>query len=162
MPGFMQIAGLPGESTDATHQGWIRIDELSGVITRSIQPGAKDQMRSRGETTLGDIRVNRQTDKSSAKLFEACAAGKLFPTVQIDLCTTIGGKQQTFISYTLKNVIVSNYALSGASDDAPKEGVSLAFSAIDWVYTVVDPDTGATKGQVPASYNPATGQGVGF
>lgn len=162
MPAYLQLAGIPGEATDQNHLNWIHVENMTLGTTRSIQQGAKDQLRARGETTLADIIVDRHLDKSSTKLAEACAAGKYFTSAKIELCTTVLGRQQTFLSITLKNVIVSSYSFHGKADGnpPPSERITLSYTDIDKVYTVVDPKTGATQGQVPVSYNPASGVGT--
>ena len=41
---------------------------MSAPIHRTIPEGARDQQRARGDTTLGDIVVVRELDKSSTPL----------------------------------------------------------------------------------------------
>jgi type VI secretion system secreted protein Hcp len=160
MPAFLKLGDIKGEATDQDHKDWIRMDSMSHPITRSIPQGAKDQQRSKGETTLGDIVIVRQLDKSSTKLSEACASGKFFDAAQIDLCSTIKGKQQPYLTYALKNVIVSSYSFhgNGSGDPLPSEEVTLGFTAIEWTYIILDPNTGDSKGNVPGKYEPATGK----
>ena len=71
MPAFMKLGDIKGECTDTDHKDWIIIESMSSPMYRSIPQGAKDQQRTKGETTLGDVVVSRQLDKSSTKLQEA-------------------------------------------------------------------------------------------
>jgi type VI secretion system secreted protein Hcp len=160
MPAFMKLGDVQGEATDADHQNWIIIESMSSPIFRSIPEGAKDQQRARGETTLGDVAITRQLDKSSTKLQEACANGTFFPEVEIHFCTTVKNKQEPYLKYKMKNVIVSSYSFSGmaSGQPLPTEAVTLAYTEVEWTYIVVDPNTGDKKGQVPAKYNPAQGR----
>ena len=161
MAAFMKLGDIKGEATDAGHKEWILIESLSFPISRTIPTGAKDQQRTKGETTLGDVAVSRQVDKSSPKLFLACANGTFFKEVEVHLCTTVQNKQEPYLKYKLADVIVSSYAASGTSsgDPLPSESVTLGYSAIEYTYIVVDPKDGSKKGEVPASYNPATAEG---
>ena len=52
MPAFMKLGDIKGEATDADHKDWIIIESMSSPIFRSIPEGAKDQQRTKGETTL--------------------------------------------------------------------------------------------------------------
>jgi len=160
MAAFVKLGDIKGESTDGDHKEWIILQSMSSPIHRAIPPGAKDQQRTKGETTLGDIVIVRNLDKSSTKLAEACANGTFFKEVQIDLCSTIKNKQEPFLTYKLKNVIVTSYSFHGnaSGEPLPSEEITLGFSEIEWIYVVLDPETGDKKGQVPAKYNPGTGK----
>ncbi len=161
MPAFLKIGDLKGASTDQDHKDWVIIESMSAPIHRSIPQGAKDQQRARGETTLGDVVVVRQLDKSSTKLAEACATGKFFPEVEIHMCSTIKGKQEPYLKYKLSNVIITSYGFHGNASGSPlpSEEVTLGFTEVEWTYVVLDPNTGDAKGNVPGKYNPGSGKG---
>ncbi len=160
MAAFVKLGDIKGEATDQDHKDWIIIQSMSSSIHRSIPSGAKDQQRTKGETSLGDINLVRQLDKSSTKLQEACANGTFFKEVEIHFCTTVKNKQEPYLKYKLKDVIVSSYGFHGdaSGDPMPSEQVSLGYSEVEWTYVVVDPKTGDKKGDVAAKYNPAEGK----
>ena len=155
MPAFLKLGDIKGASTDSGHQDWIRIDSMSAPVMRSIPQGAKDQQRARGETTIGDIVIVKQVDKATTKLVEATANGKFIPEAQIDFCTTINGKQEPYLTYKLKNVIVTSYSFhgQGTGDTLPTDEITLGYTDVEWNYVVLDPNTGANKGNVPAKYS---------
>lgn len=159
MPAFMKLGDIKGESTDAGHKDWILLESMSSPVYRSVSEGAKDMQRSRGETTLGDVVVVRQLDKSSTKLQEACANGTFFSEVEIHLCTQVKNKAEPYLTYKLKDVIVTSYSFHGtaSADPLPSEEISLGYTEVEWTYVVIDPKTGDKKGQVPAKYNPGKG-----
>jgi len=156
----MKLGDIKGEATDSDHKDWIIIESMSSPIFRSVPPGAKDQQRTKGETSLGDIVVSRQLDKSSTKLQETCANGTFAKEVEIHFCTTVKNKQEPYLTYKLKNVIISSYSFHGVAsgDPLPSEQITLGYTEVEWTYIVVDPDTGDKKGQVPAKYNPGSGR----
>ena len=160
MPAFMKLGDIKGEATDTDHKEWILLDSMSSPMFRSVPSGAKDQQRTKGETTLGDIAVSRQLDKSSTKLQEACANGTFFKEVEIHFCTTVKNKQEPYLTYKLSDVIVSSYSFHGNSSGSPlpSEQITLGYTKAEWTYIVIDPKTGDKKGQVPAKYNPAEGR----
>jgi type VI secretion system secreted protein Hcp len=160
MPAYMKLGDIKGEATDTDHKDWIIIESMSSPMYRSIPEGAKDQQRTKGETTLGDIVVVRQMDKSSTKLQEACANGTFFKEVEIHFCTTVKNKQEPYLTYKLSDVIVSSYSFHGNSSGSPlpSEQVTMGFTKAEWTYITVDPKTGDKTGQVPAKYDPGTGR----
>lgn len=160
MPAYMKLGDIKGEATEQNHKDWIIIESLAAPIFRSIPQGAKDQQRSRGETTLGDVAIVRQLDKSTPKLSESCANGTFFKEVEIHFCTTVKNKQEPYLKYKLSNVIVTGYSFHGNASGSPipTEEVTLGFTDIEWTYIVIDPATGDVKGNVPAKYAPAAGK----
>ncbi len=159
MPAFVKIGDIKGEATDNDHKDWIIIESMSSPLFRSIPEGAKDSQRTKGDTTLGDIVVVRQLDKSSTKLQEACANGTFFGEVEIHFCTTMKNKQEPYLTYKLKDVIVTSYGFHGNSsgDPLPSEEITLGYTEVEWTYITIDPKTGDKKGNVPAKYNPGKG-----
>lgn len=160
MPAYMKLGDIKGESTDDGHKDWILLESMSAPIHRTIPQGAKDMQRTKGETVLGDVVVQRQLDKSSTKLAEACANGTFFKEVEIHFCTTVKNKNEPYLTYKLKDVIVSSYSFHGTAsgNPLPAEDITLGFSEIEWNYVVIDPKTGEKKGNVPAKYNPGSGR----
>ena len=160
MPAFMKLGDIKGEATDTDHKEWILIESMSSPMFRSVPSGAKDQQRTKGETTLGDIVCVRQLDKSSTKLQEACANGTFFKEVEIHFCTTVKNKQEPYLTYKLSDVIVSSYSIMANSSGSPlpSEEITMGYTKAEWTYIVVDPKTGDKKGQVPAKYDPGTGR----
>ena len=160
MPAYVKIGEIKGEATEQGHKEWVIIESMSDNISRSIPQGAKDQQRARGETSLADVNLVRQLDKSSVKLKEACANGTFFPEVEIHFCTQVKNKQEPYLLYKLKNVIVTSYSFNGnaSGDPVPIENVTLGFSEVEWTYVLVDPNTGDKRGQVVGKFNPGTGK----
>ena len=160
MPAFMKLGDIKGEATDADHKEWVIIESMSSPMYRSVPAGAKDQQRTKGETTLGDIACSRQLDKSSTKLQEACANGTFFKEVEIHFCTTVKNKQEPYLTYKLSDVIISSYSFHGNSSGSPlpSEQITLGYTKVEWTYIVIDPATGDKKGNVPAKYNPGEGR----
>jgi len=159
MAAFMKLGDIKGEATDNEHKDWIIIESMSSPIFRSIPEGAKDAQRSRGDTTLGDIVVVRELDKSSTKLQEGCANGTFYDEVEIHFTTQVKNKQEPYLTYKLKDVIVTSYSFHGnaAGDPLPTEEVTLGYTEVEWTYITLDPKTGDKKGNVPAKYNPGKG-----
>jgi len=156
MSAFLKLEGLDGEATDSKHKNWIKMQSMSSPVFRSIAEGAKDNERSRGTTTLGDIVIVRQLDKSSPKLAEACATGKPISKGQIDFCSQANNKEEPYLTYTLENCIVSSYSFhaDGSGSPLPTEEITINYTKIEWKYITLDPKTLDPKGNVVGKYDP--------
>jgi type VI secretion system secreted protein Hcp len=160
MAAFVKLGDIEGQATDQNHDKWILLDSLSSDIVRSIPQGAKDSQRTQGETQLQDIVIVRTLDKSTPKLAEACAAGTLFPQVEVHFCTTAEGVEEPYLKYKLKNVILTSYNYNGNSTGDPlgTESLTLSYTEVEWTYIVINPDTLKKEGNVPGKYTPAAGK----
>src|SRR4051812_44008504 len=160
MGAFIKLGDIKGEATDEGHKEWVLLESMSSAISRSIPAGAKNNQRTKGETSLGDIVCVRQLDKSSVKIVEACANGTFYPEVEIHFCSQVGNKQEPYLKYKLYNVILSSYGFHGnsAGSPIPSEEVTLGFTKIEWTYIVLDPKTGKAQGNVPGKFDPGAGK----
>jgi len=156
----MKADPIKGQITDAGHKDWIEVKSMGAPIFRSIPQGAKDTQRTQGDTTPGDIVIVRNLDTSSVKLQEACANGTFFKVVEIHFTTQVNNKQETYLSYKLENVIISSYSIhvNDKGDPNASEEITMAYTKVEWTYTVVDPKTGNKQSTVPGKFDPGLNQ----
>lgn len=136
--GFLQIEGIPGESTDDVHGGWIEITSFHHGVS---QPAGSATSRAGGRTgarvDIEDFFVTKVVDKSSPLLHLYCCQGKHVPKVTIELCEAIGEKHM-YMKYTLTDVIISSVRPSGVANEEvyvrPIEEVTFNFGTIQWEY----------------------------
>lgn len=121
--GYVKFDGVDGESTDKEHKDWINLLSFSQGMEMQ-----KDSATARGQYDVSDIVVVKELDKSSPKLTESIAMGKVFPKVEIHLDS---GKQ-TYYVYELTNVMITSYSISGTGTDRPTEEFSLNFEKITY------------------------------
>ena len=138
---YLKFDGVDGEAKDDKHEKWIDVLSFSQTITRgdssSLSAGAS------AGPVFHDIVVVKELDKSSPKLAESIAMGKVFPKVEIHLTSGAG----TYYAYELTNVMVTSYSISGDADDRPTEEVSITFEEIKVTYTEYEND-GKSKGNI--------------
>jgi type VI secretion system secreted protein Hcp len=160
MSAFVKLGDIKGEATDEDHKDWVLFESMSSPIFRSIAEGAKDTQRTKGETTLGDIVLVRQMDKSTTKIQEACANGTFLKEVEIHFCTTAKNKEEPYYEVKLSNVILTSYSMHGNSsgDPLPSEEITMGYTKVEWTYHIIDPETGDNKGKVPTKYEPGKGR----
>lgn len=153
---FMKIEGIPGESTDERHKDWIEVLSYNFSVTQRPSGSASTAGGASAErASFSDFSIVKTLDKSSPKLFEACATGRHIPTVVLELCRA-GGDKLKYMEYKLSNVIISMNRPGGASqgnDGIPIEEISFNYGKIELAYTQQSRADGSGGGQVAAGWN---------
>jgi len=148
MAAYIKFDGIDGEAKDDKHKSWSDLVSFSQVIDKPGQ--GTGPTRRRGDVILDDIRCVKELDKSSPKLAERVCTGKVFPKVEIHLTASYTDSNRvTYYAYTLTNVQIVSYQVSGAgqSDDVPMEEFALNFEEIKVTYTEND-NAGKKKGNI--------------
>jgi type VI secretion system Hcp family effector len=128
---FVKLEGVPGESTESDHQGWIQVLSFSGGI--AAVPGAPGNSAS--SAVLEDFSFTKHVDLSSPLLFEACAQQKVFEEVLFEICKPSADDSHPFISYKLNGVRIGSMFPSGAEGDMLYENFTLSAESVEWRYT---------------------------
>jgi type VI secretion system secreted protein Hcp len=129
---WLQLPGIPGESTDDKHKNWIAIESMSFGPTNTTGTSSGG---GAGKVSIHDLHITKATDKSSPLLMQAAATGKPFATAEIDVGST---------RYILKQVLVSSVQQGGhGGGTGPTESVTLNYESMQIIYPS---KTGATPG----------------
>ena len=150
---FLKIDGIEGESADAKHKNEIQIDSFSFGATQAGISAAGGGGGA-GKAQFQDLHFTASANKSSPKLFLACATGQHIKSA-ILVARKAGKDQQEYLKITLTDVLVSGFQSSGAGGSThvvPLDQVSLNFAKIDMEYKPQDA-TGKVGGAVAVSYN---------
>jgi len=142
---YMNIAGLPGESTAAGAEKQIEIFSWSWGASNPSTIGPGKSGISAGRVSVSSFNVMKKTDKTSPTLFAKCCAGKDFDTITVTMRKAAGDAgQKPFLIYTFTSCMVESIQWSGSSggDDTPTESVSLAFAkvAIEYYMKITGPN----------------------
>lgn len=149
---FLKIKGIEGESQDKKHPNEIQLESWSFGETNSGSHRAGGGGGS-GKVDMSDFNFVKKSDKSSPKLFLACATGEHIPEALLT-CRKAGKDQQEYYKVTFKDLLVSSFQTSGSggSDNLPMEQISLNFAAIKFEYQEQKAD-GTLGGKTMAEYN---------
>src|SRR5687768_7967578 len=122
---FLQIDGIEGESTDATHAGEIDVLSWSWGMSNSgsSAPGGGG---GAGKVNFHDLSITKTIDKATPKLMEACATGRHIKEIVLTAARTLdgksGGKSQDYFVITMSDVIVTSCTVGSSGDALPMEG----------------------------------------
>jgi type VI secretion system secreted protein Hcp len=125
---FMLMSGIPGESTDPGHAGWMNVFALSHGLSRTPPANADHQ----------EVHFTKRLDSASPLLYDHVNKGTVIPNVQIEFIRSSPPFIQ-FYRMNLTAVQISSVSASGSSGgDTLTESVSLFYEQIAWSYTQVN------------------------
>ncbi len=154
VPGlFMQAGDIQGESQTKGREDWIELQDVSSGLFRLVQG------RSREGAIYEDVVVTKFIDKSSPKLAEALAQGKVLEDVIIAQNNQIAEDLWRRFEFHLSNVQVTEFQIAGQSiESQPLESVSLNYEKIDWIHELCN-SQGEGQGRVEANWDLVTDTG---
>jgi type VI secretion system secreted protein Hcp len=131
---FLKINGIPGESQDSKHKGEIQLESWSWGATNKGTFASGTGGGGAGKVAMQDFSIIKQIDKSSPKLFLACASGQHIPDA-LFTARKAGKDQQEYLKIKFTDLLVSSYQTGGTADQVtPTETFSLNFSKIEVQY----------------------------
>lgn len=149
---YLKIEGVDGESNEENHIDWIEV--LSHNFGGHTQGGGDyGSGHLAGKASFHDFTFTKRCDKSTPKLFEACATGQNFKFADLE-CVRTAGDKTTYLKIHFEHLILSSYNTSGSAGDGglPQESISFNFVKFDVTYKPLDKD-GRPMGQVQAGYD---------
>lgn len=154
-PTFLMLDGIPGESSDARHRGWIGVTSFSEAVSKAA-PDAASQW-----PVFAPLSFTKSLDKSSPPLMLACANGRKIKNGVLEVVRP-GPTGLRFLQVKLTNVTVGSFSQNGssASGAVPAESISLGFETVEWIYTEIDSRGRAIK-DIACSWELLNGFGNG-
>jgi type VI secretion system secreted protein Hcp len=150
---YLQIEGIPGESTDDAHSEWIQVRSYSHGVSQPASDTSATGGLTGGRADFEELTIEKTLDVATPDLNIYCAKGTHIPTVVLELCLATGDKH-TFMKYELTDCIIKAVAPGGASTDdiKPTEAVKIAYGKIKWEYTPID-STGSPGSPTDRTWN---------
>jgi type VI secretion system secreted protein Hcp len=148
---FLKVAGITGESQDASHKDEIEVLDWEWKITQQAAMHAGSGGGA-GKATVSDLTFDHYLDRASPNLLKYCLTGKHIDTATL-VVRKAGGSPLEYLTITMGDVIVTNVAPAlTATMSRPREVVSLAFARVKQEY-VMQNQQGGSGGTVSAGYD---------
>ena len=148
----LKISGVDGEATQKDHKGEIELMAWNwGLRNEALTSGGGS---GKGKATPGFLTINKRMDKASPTLAKHCVSGKHFPEAVLTAAKS-GEGQKDFLKITLKEVLIVDVNIQGASGAEIMESVSMSYGDIEIGYKPQD-DKGGLGGEVKFGWNVKT------
>jgi len=130
-----------GESTDKKHAGEIELHSYSIGMTNPTSIGSATGGSGSGKVNMGPLTCTKKVDKSSAVLFQMCAAGDHFPSATLTI-RKAGKDALEYLVYTFTQVYISdlNQLVADAKGEGAEESLSFSYASAHVKYTPQKPD----------------------
>lgn len=145
---FLEIEGIPGESTDEKHKGQIEVLSFShGVSQMASAVESTSGGKTVGRCDHQDFSIVKEIDKASPELNLQCCKGTHIKKMTLELCAATGD-QSPYMRYVFEGLIISSVSIGGGGGGTPTESVTFNYNKINWIYVDTDHETGKKKGEV--------------
>ena len=132
---YLKFGNVKGNVTADGYAGQIAVNTISFGVSRSVSMEAGNlSNREATKPSVSTISISKFADNSVAALFKEALTGSAGQEAVITFVRTGSDKVQDYMTYKLKDCIVSGYSISAQGEDQPVENITLSFSAIEVSY----------------------------
>ena len=155
---YADFGKIQGSCTAKGFENHIEWEHFGFCANRNItmKVGAGSERES-DKPDVGQFTLAKKMDKSSPHMFLETLVGKAIDKVQVKCVKTSGDAVEQYLSYTLSDVLVSTYSISGHDEGDPFESVTLAFNKIEMKYHPRKEDN-TLDNPIPAGYDVKAGK----
>ena len=149
---FLKIDGIDGESLQKGHEKELELMSFSWG-EQNTGSFAGNQGGGSGKVSMQDFHYTIPVNKSTPKLFLACATGEHIKSATLT-CRKAGKDQQEYLKWSFSELLVSSYQTGGTahSDVVPLDQISINFTEAQIDYKEQKAD-GTLGGAVTTKYN---------
>lgn len=129
------LDGIKGESRDAKLPGQIDVESWSFGLSQTGSFGYGGGGGGSGKVKFDALSFVSRMCVASPKMQAACASGQPIPKA-ILTCRKAGGKQESYFTVTLTDVLISGYTVKAEDEEVPLplDHVTLDFAKIEVAY----------------------------
>ena len=98
---FVSIPGIPGDSLDANHEGWIDAFATGGNFTTN---------------SCGEFVVTKEIDRAFPLLVASVVSGQVFSNIVVETTANYGGSRATFSTITLNGATITSLSTQLTGD----------------------------------------------
>lgn len=135
---FLLLGGIQGESKDAQHPGWNRLESVTWGHGEA-PPGSPSKIQ------FGRVQITKRQDTASATLALLGATGQALKDFKLEITIPVGGTPVAVFRIKLTNARVASYA-AAAHNGPGTESVSFSFDTITWITLKIDEQGRSTPG----------------
>lgn len=143
---YLDVAGIQGDSTSASHPKTISATSFSLSCTNSG-----------GAIKFQDLSVAKSLDRSSPLLFAEAAMGTNITSVTLYSQKMVNSAPVDYYVIKLTNAKVSSVSQSGNLDGPPSEFITFQYQRIEIDYTIFN-STGQPSGTSVMTWDTTTGK----
>lgn len=158
---FVQIKDIKGDATETKHKEWIVIESANWNVERAVEmTDIGSTQRMHANSNFGKIELTSQMGKASNGLALSVANGTVRPEIIMHWCRSGDSASeglQVYSIWTMKEVVVDSYAISGSADGIPEETWSLAYAAVRHEFHSTNQKDGTLKKENEFKWNVQTG-----
>jgi type VI secretion system secreted protein Hcp len=131
-PIFMQVAGIPGQSTDPTHTNWISLTSWGWGVHNS-HPATTGP-------TFDPVVITMLINRAVPPILTALAKATVIPAVSTQFTITSGSTETVYLDVELSGVQFTN-AVSQSVGSYPAETFDMTYTRISYTYNYVSGGT---------------------
>lgn len=131
----IKIDTIKGESRIKGHEDQIQIDSFAFHMTQQAST-SQGHGSTAGRVDVQDLVITKRVCKADTALMQHCCSGKHIPAITLYAEKAGGDSTVEYVKIELKQVIVTNHAISGASNgDVVHVDIALNFAEYKMTYT---------------------------
>jgi type VI secretion system secreted protein Hcp len=132
---YLKFGNVKGNVTADGYAGQIAVSSVNFGVSRKVSMEAGNlSNREATKPNLSTISITKKADNSVAALFKEALTGSAGQEAVLTFVRTGAEKVQEFMSYKLKDCIISGYHISAEGEEEPTESLELSYSAIEVSY----------------------------
>ncbi|WP_150863334.1 Hcp family type VI secretion system effector [Marinihelvus fidelis] len=140
---YLKLGDIKGESQHKVYKDHIEVLTWSWGVAKPVDVGSKKTGRSTAPCKMATLEMNKLMGVSSVPIVRAVAVGDLLPDATLILTNETAEGPMEYYKFDMRDVFVSDYAVSGSDDSVPTETFTLNFLEVDIEYTITK-NTGET------------------
>lgn len=128
---YLKFGDVKGNVTADGYKDQIAVMSVHFGVSRNVSMEAGNlSNRESTKPSMSEITITKLADNSVTAIFKEALTGSKGQDAKLSFVRTGTDKVEEYMTYELKNCIVSSYSISAQGEEEPVENISLSFSEI--------------------------------
>jgi len=154
---YVKMTDITGGSTASGHEGEIEVLSWNHGFVQPTSPTRSTAGAGTTEqATHQNFSFTKYMDPATTALMKACWSGKQIAEVTVTHWRSDGAvdnKPVKYLEVAMKNVVISNFSVSGGPGDVPVENIALDYGSVQYTYVDQKNEDGTSDSNLPATHN---------